>query len=301
MTPFSTRTPSTNWEQLPLAGLPGTVWCWFKPAQGPLDVYVQVPPETLQATGGALTVRRLIATSGLSEAEVQGWAINGAFIPHTLQTAGYLDQPLPWLSAPLILRTTGMAVPPLAPVSTLPQTTVAPQPAVSSSSPDSESVFQRIETDWNTVLQIETNMAQMRKQLHAMSGKLKSLNRDLNMEENNAADSQDKRDWQDIRRWLRDAASGVSRAIREFDVGDLSAAGGRGRFDDLYREYVALRKPLPNLAQVAAEFEMYRKLIQNQFQKMQTASVSSARDGEQRAAQFLTRLAAKIRVARGKR
>ena len=92
-----------------------------------------------------------------------------------------------------------------------------------------------------------------------------------------------------------------SRSIREFDVGDFSAAGGRSRFEELHRNYIQPRKPLPNLTQVAAEFEMYRKLAQNQFQKMQTASTAGARDGEQRASQFLSRIAAKIRNARHKR
>ncbi|MCA9029704.1 MAG: hypothetical protein KDA66_02785 [Planctomycetaceae bacterium] len=298
MIPFPQRPPSTTWEQVALTGTNALIWAWFKPMQGPTDVYVQIPPETLQHAGPALTLRNVMFSIGVTPEQIQSWAINGVPVLNSPQAVPYLDQPIPATTSPVIIRTLFAAQAPV-PVPQMPVATPASEP--SKYDGDSERIYQHIDSDWQTVLQIETNMGQLRKQLNALGGRLKSLNRDLNTNEAMAADSQEKREWQDIRRWLRDASAGVSRSIREFDVGDFSAAGGRSRFEELHRNYIQPRKPLPNLTQVAAEFEMYRKLAQNQFQKMQTASTAGARDGEQRASQFLSRIAAKIRNARHKR
>lgn len=294
MIPFAQRAPSSGWEAVPLGTISPGLWCWFRPSAGPQDVYIQIPPETLTATAGQLTLRHLLAAAGLSPAELTGWMVNNIPVPLTAQTIALLDQPLGWVAGPVVLRTGTQAM-------TVHQLQPVTVQSTAGNNSDSELLFQRIDGDWQNILQLETNMGQLRKQLNGLAGRLKSLNRDLNMEESNAADSQDKRDWQDIRRWLRDAAASVSRSIREFDVGDLSAAGGRGRFEELHKEYVLSRKVTPNLPQIALEFETYRKLIQNQFQKMQTASAGASRDGEQRASQFLSRIAAKIRTARGKK
>ncbi|MCA9087205.1 MAG: hypothetical protein KDA90_01080 [Planctomycetaceae bacterium] len=264
------------------------LWVWYKPATAPQDVYLQVPPETLGATGGVITLRLLCGAAGLPVEEIQLWSINNVPVVSSAQSLGLLDQPLTWLAGPIVVRMNGPLASGYVPAATPP------------ASGDSELVYQRIESDWNVIQQIESNMGQLRKQLHGMAGKLKSLDRDLNPDEVRAADSQEKREWQDIRRWIRDAAAGVSRAIREFDVGDVSAAGSRGRFEELYRDQVAPRRAMqPQM--LASEFELYRKLVQSQFQKMQTASQAGSRDGEQRAQTFLSRIAAKVRNQRHQR
>src|SRR5204863_501183 len=58
---------------------------------------------------------------------------------------------------------------------------------------------------------------------------------------------------------------------------------------------------LDGLHVVQKEFETYRKTVQNLLTSMQTAQSNAARDGEQRATQLLTRIAAKVRTARTKR
>jgi hypothetical protein len=244
------------------------------------------------------SLQQVLQALGISVEELEAWVVNGSFIPSQAQTLPWLQQPLPILQSPLLIRVRGSS-PGVFAAAASPRS--VPQPARESASGNLEQLYQQIEGDWLAVEQIEGNMQQLRKQLNALAGRLKSLNRDLSTDEFQAADSQDKRDWQDIRRWLRDAAAGVSRSMREFDVGDLSAAGGRGRFEELYRTVVVPRAGGANLQGIAAEFELYRKLCQNQFQKMQAAVSAAARDGEQRAAQFLTRIAAKVRQKRGQR
>lgn len=295
---FSERPPSTCWEQVPLSPLAGSLWCWFSPVGNLHEVLVQIPPETFQQLGMSPSLQQVLQALGISEEELEAWVVNGSFIPSQAQTLPWLQQPLPILQSPLLIRVRGSS-PGVFAAAASPRS--VPQPARESASGNLEQLYQQIEGDWLAVEQIEGNMQQLRKQLNALAGRLKSLNRDLSTDEFQAADSQDKRDWQDIRRWLRDAAAGVSRSMREFDVGDLSAAGGRGRFEELYRTVLVPRAGGANLQGIAAEFELYRKLCQNQFQKMQAAVSAAARDGEQRAAQFLTRIAAKVRQKRGQR
>ncbi len=265
------------------------LWAWYKPVAAPLDVYLQVPPEVLGAAGAALTLRDLCHAAALPLEEVQFCTINNMPVAVSPQTQGLFEQPLTWLAGPIVVRMQGTAIP-----------AASGHIAAAPIAGDSDHFYQRIEADWHVILQIESNMGQLRKQLHGMAGKLKTLDRDLSPDEVRAADSQEKREWQDIRRWIRDAAAGVSRAIREFDVGDVSAAGSRGRFEDLYREQVAPRRAMQPQV-LASEFELYRKLVQSQFQKMQTASQTGSRDGEQRAQTFLSRIAAKVRNQRHQR
>ncbi|MCA9080889.1 MAG: hypothetical protein KDA58_10045 [Planctomycetaceae bacterium] len=296
--PFAMRPASIQWEPVPLHGTSLAIWCWFKPPQAPQDVLIQLPPELWQMFPGGPTLRILLQATGIDPAQMQMWVANQTPVIMGPQTVGLLDQPLAWSASPLVVRMHMAGVP------TEPSPMVAAPraglPTVAPNTDAMEHVYQHIEADWQVVQQIETKMDALRKQLNGMAGRLKSLDRDLTPEEVTASDSMDKREWQDIRRWIRDAAAGVSRAMREFDVGDVSAAGSRNRFVDLYQQQVVPRTA-PNPHLLANEFEIYRKMVQTQFQKMQSATQTGARDGEQRAQTFLSRIGAKIRARRGKR
>ena len=165
---------------------------------------------------------------------------------------------------------------------------------------DAERIFQAIEGDWQAIELLDTQLASVRKQLAAQQGKLQSLNRDLSADERVAADTLDKKDWQDARRWLRDCSAQVSRYIRDHDIGFTSAAGKRNLLEQYLRDVVTPRQAAPNLGAIQQEFEMYRKTAQVLLLSMQNASSAASRDGEQRAQQILTRVAAKMR-ARSKR
>src|SRR5690606_18464790 len=99
-----------------------------------------------------------------------------------------------------------------------------------------ERALQAFEADWHALLTLETQLAAARKQLGALQGQLQSLNRDLSPDERLAADNQDNKDWQDARRWLRDALASVSRWIRDHDIGMVSAAGNRNHFEQIYEQ-----------------------------------------------------------------
>ena len=307
---FAHRPPSVTWEPFPLPELGTALWVWFKPPQAPLDILVQIPGDVSVAYGAQLTLERIVAGCGLPPNQLRGWTVQGMTYELSPETAPFLKQPLPASQTPIAIHVhpaAAAAAPPAMPMvppaaMPMPGQPVAPQPtAPVDPNVNTEVLFQKMDSDWQAILQLETQMGLIRKQLNMSQGRLKSMNRDLNIDEAMAADNQDKRDWQDARRWLRDAGAATSRAIRDCDIGDTSAAGNRNRFEQIYNEIVVPRKPVPDLSRLQFEFESHRKTVQSVVLKMQSAASGTVREAEQRAQQVLSRIAAKVRKNRAKR
>lgn len=289
---FTFRPPSIQWEPVPL--VPGTVlglWVWCKPAHAPLDLVVRVPIETITGCGGQLTLRQVLLAAGADLPQVYGVATPAGFVEAQSGASPLLDHFLPAIN-PWVDLSARMHV--------APQAAVAPSP-ITSSGGLSGGASHSIDADWTAVVQAETNLSALRKQLAAIQGKLQSLNRDLNADENIAADNLDKREWQDARRWLRDGAALASRYIKEADTGVTSMAGNKRRLEQLVEESRAGRLSPQQLAQAQNEIEAHRKTVVNIQTQMQNALQSASRDGEQRAQQILSRIAAKVRNHRAKR
>jgi hypothetical protein len=239
--------------------------------------------------------------------------VQGATFPVQGGANPLLDQPLPspgpWGDPAISVRVmpqmpaaAAVAPPPGIPqMAALPMAT--PPSAVRPASADltDERMLQAFEADWYALLTLETQLAAARKQLGALQGQLQSLNRDLSPDERLAADNQDNKDWQDARRWLRDALASVSRWIRDHDIGMVSAAGNRNRFEQIYQQHVVPRQSFPGLASACQEFDQHRKTAQHLLIQMQSAHQNSSRDGVTRARQVLGRIDAKVRKAREKR
>jgi hypothetical protein len=296
-----------------LHGRSAPIWAWFKPAHAPLGVVLRVPAATLQVEPNAISVRALIAAVGLDPRQVATWTVQGATYATAAGTNPLLDYPLHSAGAGSDVEVLIQMLPQWQPA---PGSVAAPVPAgalagpVAAQAPQQqrptgrgtqEAVFSAIEADWNSILQLERQCAALRKQLGALQGKLQSLNRDLSPDEHRAADNADRKDWQDARRFLRDAIAIVSRQLREHDIGVTSNAGNRLRFEQTYNEHIAPRKPMEGLALVQQEFESYRKTVQSVMQGMQSALSNASRDGEQRAMRVLNRIAAKARNERSTR
>lgn len=289
---FNYRPPSTQWE--PILLVPGSmlgIWVWCKPAHAPQDLIVRVPVEAITGCGGQLTLRQVLLAAGAEWAQVYGIATAAGFVEALGGASPLLDQFLPAVSpwTDLAVRMLTTSVPPSMPMQ---------QPVASGLSGGSAYA---IEADWTAVVQAETNLSALRKQLAAVQGKLQSLNRDLNADENIAADNLDKREWQDARRWLRDGAAQTSRYIKEADTGVTSMAGNKRRLEQLVDDAKAGRLSPQQLAQAQNEIESHRKTVVNIQTQMQNVLQSVSRDGEQRAQQILSRIAAKVRNHRSKR
>lgn len=313
---FAARPPSTAWEPITLPEQAGCVlWAWFKPASAPADILLHVPAES-HAACGPISLRRALQMLGVPVEATLSWSVQGATFLTQAGANPLLDQPLPspgpWgdpaISVRVFPQAAGAAaapppgVPLAAPqVPALPMATppTAGHPAAGDYS--DERALQAFEADWHALLTLETQLAAARKQLGALQGQLQSLNRDLSPDERLAADNQDNKDWQDARRWLRDALASVSRWIRDHDIGMVSAAGNRNHFEQIYEQYVVPKRAFPGLASACQEFDQHRKTAQHLLIQMQSAHQNASRDGVTRARQVLGRIAAKVRKAREKR
>ena len=290
---FTLRPASTGWEALAL--VPGTaigIWVWCKPLHAPLDLIVRVSAETFQAVGGMLSLRQIIAGAGAELGQVYGLTIQGTFIDALSGTNPLLDHAVPAASpwVEVAIRMLPMAA----------SYAVAPV-AGAGLSAGSQASAMAIQSDWTAVVQAETQLMTLRKQLATVQGRLLSLNRDLSADENVASDNADRKEWQDTRRWLRDCAGLASRYIKEADTGVTSMAGNKGRLEQLVQDSKAGRLSPQQMATAQNEIEAHRKTVVNIQNQMQNALQAAGRDGEQRAQQILTRIAAKVRAHRTKR
>ncbi len=296
---FTLRPASTGWEALAL--VPGTaigIWVWCKPLHAPLDLIVRVSAETFQAVGGMLSLRQIIAGAGAELGQVYGLTIQGTFIDALSGTNPLLDHAVPaaspWVEVAIRMHAAAShsGQPPIIP------TVFAGGAGLSAGS---QASAMAIQSDWTAVVQAETQLMSLRKQLATVQGRLLSLNRDLSADENVASDNADRKEWQDTRRWLRDCAGLASRYIKEADTGVTSMAGNKGRLEQLVQDAKAGRLSPPQMAAAQNEIEAHRKTVVNIQNQMQNALQAAGRDGEQRAQQILTRIAAKVRAHRTKR
>ena len=298
---FTLRPASTGWEALAL--VPGTaigIWVWCKPQHAPLDLIVRVPVESFQACGGMLSLRQIIAGTGAEMGQVHGLTIHSTFIDVGGGSNPLLDHAVPaaspWVEVSIRMHAVVACSMP------------AGMPSIASMVGSgsgllagSQGSAMAIQTDWTAVTQAETQLMSLRKQLATVQGRLLSLNRDLNADENVASDNADRKEWQDARRWLRDCAGLASRYIKEADTGVTSMAGNKGRLEQLVQEAKAGRLSPQQMASAQNEIEAHRKTVTNIQNQMQNALQAAGRDGEQRAQQILTRIAAKVRAHRSKR
>ncbi len=298
-TQFTARYPSSTWECCSLEDAPQCfVWAWFKPTHVPQGLILSVPDETFQAQAASslLTLRNLLRSAGLDARCAAMWSVYGVGYDAQGGASPLLDQPIP-LPAPGIDRSIVVYIqPPLA----MPAPVANTMPTQVESGSSAE-LYERIGTDWNACLQLEKELDSMRKQLSAMAGKLNSLNRDLTPEETLHAARQDQDDWKDARRWLREASGKLSRYIKECDVGDTVYVGKKKWFVQIYQQVIVPRQPHPGLEQVRQEFEAHRKTLQTLVNTMKATHSSAGQDGERRAQQVLSRIAAKTAAVRAKR
>jgi hypothetical protein len=295
---FSDRPPSTTWEQVPLPDEPESfVWVWFKPGGAPHMLCIQAPEEFLRDRGSRppITLRRVLPAVGVDPSWVGMFAIAGTSYDGQQGMNPSFDAPLPFPAA---------GVDPTIGVSLYASPTRAAMP-VPYIPPDGSAIFgdifSRMDATWNSATQIEAQLVGIAKQLSSMLGRINGLNRDLTFDEMQAGDQNDKREWQEARRWLRDIANRLSRAMKDHHIGMTSAAGKRNQYETLYKEFIQPRRQFEGIEQAERELDQFRKSLQTLLGSMTAAYSTAAQDGERRAQQILARIAAKIRSSRSKR
>ena len=306
--PFASRAPSTAWEAVRLADRPEFFfWIWCKPHHAPHELVVKLPAELAGYPSiNQISLAHLLQYAGLTPAEFASVVIHSVAHDSAFGNAPIFVQPIPPVllnGSEIHLQAVSAAPAPIPPAMPAPVGSAALAPHASAQSPvphsspvaghDVLQLCNRIEADWQSIVQIERQLAQLRKQLAAAQGRVDALNRDLRPEERRNADRQDVSDWQDARRWLRDCSTKLSRYIKEHDMGVTSVAGKRQWFEDTYNQYVANRQPWDQLPAAQREFETHRKIITTLLNNMHNAQASAGQDGENRAKQVLARIRAK--------
>lgn len=299
------KSPSLNWEPIAVDSTgQQVVWVWFRPPNIPYGLMLVVP-FPLVADSQSLsrsTLRQLTALTGVTEERILYWTLGGITYDGVGGTSPLLDQPLPVPPPGTNLDFSVWIEPaPTAAAAIAAPTMMSANYGASPGSSNSDSrLLEAIESTWNAILQMETRITSIRKELASNLSRLNSLNRDLNSDERRTCDSKDIQAWTDARRWLRDSISTLSRSVKEIDVGTTSGAGQRHKFEEIYRKYAVPRKPFAGLAQSVNEFESYKKTVQNVLASAQANIARAGRDAEQRANAVLTRISAKMRSIRRK-
>lgn len=161
-------------------------------------------------------------------------------------------------------------------------------------------MFIRIESAWKFSVQIERQMTGLRQRLSSIQSALGKLDRDLSPDERLASDREDRDEWSDTRRWVRDLQSKCHREIKAFDIGMTSGAGNRRHLEETYLTVIEPRSPSANLETYRAEFEKYRKDMVSLQRAMITALQAASQNGTQRAQRCLGKIAVKIRELRAR-
>lgn len=283
---------------------PGWLWVWFKPATAPQTVLVRVPHELWRDAGwrGRLTMRAVLQAVAIDPREVAYWSLYGATYDAQFGANPVLDMSLPE-PPPNVDSTIAvfMAAMPVAAAAAMPGMAWAPAPMAAPGTVSGEASFVQMDSDWNACLVLEVQAAGAASQLNALALRINSLNRDLSPEESRLAAQQDKRDWQETRRFLRDAAARLSRVQKDQQLGITSVAGKRNWFESTYEQHVVPRRPFEGMEQAQREFELYRKTLQTLVNNMTAAIASATQDAERRAQTVLNNIAASVRTARAKR
>jgi len=157
--------------------------------------------------------------------------------------------------------------------------------------------YEHVEQDWRSSQDTEKDLARLRQQLLDMMGRLKTLNRDLTGPERVHSNNQEKKDWQQARRMLRDCTNRLWKCVKAHDIGYTSSAGQRRWFEETYEKYIAPRRHFDGFLDADRAFGTYRKIVTTLHIEMSNALSIAQLDGERRAQQVLARIAEKIREA----
>jgi hypothetical protein len=157
--------------------------------------------------------------------------------------------------------------------------------------------YEHVEQDWRAAQDTEKDLSRLRQQLLDMTARLKTLNRDLTGPERVHSNNQEKKDWQQARRMLRDCTNRLWKCMKAHDIGYTSSAGQRRWFEETYEKYIAPRRHFDGFQDADRAFGTYRKIVTTLHIDMTNALSIAQLDGERRAQQILARIAEKIREA----
>jgi hypothetical protein len=318
--------------------IPGLVlWAWFRPAHLPSGVVVTIPADFLHAfpVGLPMTLGDVLTVLGIPPQNFQAVSLYGNDWQAAAVFSLFVNHPLPLVPmggrAEIAISVIELpAMMPMQPVAFVPAGTFAIPGAESAAmtmqadhfdrlSSDIDAAFEddsefeddgaplpddmmfiRIESAWKFSVQIERQMTGLRQRLSSIQSALGKLDRDLSPDERLASDREDRDEWSDTRRWVRDLQSKCHREIKAFDIGMTSGAGNRRHLEETYLTIIEPRVASANLESFRAEFEKYRKDMVCLQRAMINALQAASQNGTQRAQRCLGKISVKIRELRAK-
>lgn len=299
---FEQRPASQNWEVVTLPTSPPLqLWAWFKPAQTPNAVMLQVPPAgNVPPTG--FTIRQTLHAVGVDPAAVSACQLFGFWFPGEGGHSAHFDQivsgPAPGGDPGIVVYVDVAGNPAAVP----PRAGGAPDDGTGHQPLDDQSreLFRSFERDWKAARNSERQLTGLQKQLTDMQQRLSTMNRDLTGDEALYADRADLEDWRDARRFLRESSQRLGKCIKEFVAGETTYAGKREWFQQIYENYVTTQTPFSGMAEARSEFEYYRRTIQNLCDRMQAACHHAQHEGITKAQNVLSRIAVKVSAKKAK-
>ena len=314
-----------------MARLPGIVlWAWYRPAHLPSGVVVSIPPEVLNAfpAGFPISLGDVLAAAGVLPQQFQAVSMFGSEWHSAALFASVVNHPIPGVPTgcpPEIAMAVAeqQLMMPVMPMyhpgsnASMDMNAFAGHsafPGLQSEDygqyddddefEDDETaltddmMYHRIEASWKSARQIERQMTGLRQKLSTMQAALGKLDRELLPEERLASDREDRDEWSDVRRWMRELQTKCHREIKSFDIGMTSGAGGRRRLEEIYLTLIEPHVASGQLATYRAEFDQFRKDMVSLQRAMVTALQAASQNGTQRASRILSKIAGKIREMR---
>ncbi len=318
-----------------MARLPGIVlWAWYRPAHLPSGVVVSIPAELLSAfpAGFPFTLGDVLAAVSVPPQQFQAVSLFGYEWQPAMAVTSIVHHPIPAIPAgcrPEIAITVDeqQIMMPMMPVPAIHPSGLNMHPAMhavaghgsfpnippqdyaqfveddtefaDSTSPlTDDMMYARIEAAWKSARQIERQMTGLRQKLGSIEAALGKLDRELSPEERLASDREDRDEWTDVRRWLRELQTRCHREIKAFDIGMTSGAGGRRRLEDIFQTRIEPRTASGQLDAYRGEFDQFRKDMVSLQRAMGAALQAASQNGTQRAQRTLGKIAAKIREMR---
>ena len=316
--PFSKRASSDAWETVSLLFAPQCfVEIQVKPSRFSVGLVLRIPDGTFQQLEKTtfLNLRRILESASINPAEVIQWeqfgetepGMNGwnpAFeqvvlrSPDGSKTEVFITMagcntviPASETTSELASEVSPMAS--LQPQSSPPKSNL-PVPSddakQAGNAGDTGACIRGIDADWRAVLQMEKQLLGLRNKLVQTQTALNSLNRDLTGNESLNANSKDRKDWQQVRRWLRDSMTKISCGIRDHDIGATSGAERRDWFERMYSYVVTHRQPVENLASIQHDFMKFRKQVLVLSNSLNAIEATAQRDGIGRANRLLNKI-----------
>jgi hypothetical protein len=247
---FSEQPPSEQWAALTFRG-EKFAEVWFKPEGEPLALMFRIPPNSfhLPDIGGLLTTGNLLKAVGIATEEVESWRQGDV-------SYSGLNGPNPELGNPL--------PPPPQDVAHLEihvRLKPAPQVVAPKESREPEislSKCQDLEARWNAILGVESGIETLRLRMEGVRAELESAwNKTLTPEERLHALKADVAQWTKAKTRVHYAVP----KVREFVHRATWVMGTpeRKKLDELFKNYIELNIPFPQIDEVPQQLESLLK------------------------------------------